>query len=130
MRDLKILVVEDNPLNMELVTDLLENVGYTVIQAENAEKGIELATTDPPPDLILLDIGLPGMDGLTAARLLKQNSLTMSIPIVALTASAMQGDDIEAMEAGCNGFISKPINTREFVKEVTLHIRPYKENSE
>ncbi len=113
----KILVIEDTPVNMELVTDLLEVAGYKVIQAETAETGIERAQAEHP-DLILMDIGLPGMGGLTAAGILKRDQLTKDIPIIALTSHAMQDDEERIMAAGCDGYITKPIDTREFPKTV------------
>ena len=113
----KILLVEDNPVNMELATDLLEVAGYEVFQAGTAEEGCQLAKT-VAPDLILMDVRLPGMDGLTATSLLKQDAATSAIPIIALTAQAMKGDQEKALEAGCDGYITKPIDTREFPKEV------------
>ncbi len=113
----KILVIEDTPVNMELVTDLLEVAGYQIIQAEIAETGIEMARAEAP-DLILMDIGLPGMDGLTATGILKQDQLTKDIPIIALTSHAMKDDEERIMAAGCDGYITKPIDTREFPKTV------------
>jgi CheY-like chemotaxis protein len=113
----KILVVEDNPMNMELATDLLEIAGYAVIQAGTAEEGVSLAKAQTP-DLILMDVRLPGMDGLTATSLLKQDPSTCHIPVFALTAQAMKGDQEKALEAGCNGYITKPIDTREFPNEI------------
>lgn len=113
----KILLVEDNPMNMELATDLLEVAGYAVVQAGTAEEGVAMAKTETP-DLILMDVRLPGMDGLTATGLLKQDPTTQHIPVIALTAQAMKGDQEKALEAGCNGYITKPINTREFPGEV------------
>jgi len=117
----KILVIEDTPVNMELVTDLLEVVGYQVIQAETAETGIERARAEAP-DLILMDIGLPGMDGLTAAGILKRDQLTKDISIIALTSHAMKEDEERIMAAGCDGYITKPIDTREFPKTVASFI--------
>ncbi len=113
----KILIVEDTPVNMELVTDLLEVAGYQVIQAETAETGIERARAEAP-DLILMDIGLPGLDGLTAAGILKRGQLTKDIPIIALTSHAMKDDEERITAAGCDGYITKPIDTREFPKTV------------
>jgi CheY-like chemotaxis protein len=113
----KILVVEDNPMNMELATDLLEIAGYAVIQAGTAEEGVSLAKAQTP-DLILMDVRLPGMDGLAATSLLKQDPATRHIPVFALTAQAMKGDQEKALEAGCNGYITKPIDTREFPNEI------------
>ena len=107
----KILLVEDNPMNRELTIDLLEMAGYTVLQAETAEEGIALARAERPA-LILMDISLPGMDGLNATKILKQGPGTRIIPIVALTAHAMKGDETRALAAGCDGYITKPIDTR------------------
>jgi len=117
----KILIVEDNPMNMELATDLLELAGYVVIQAETAEAGIELAKAESPA-LILMDISLPHMDGLTATGILKQDQSTKDIPIIALTAHAMRNDERRILAAGCDGYIPKPIDTREFPKTVARYI--------
>ena len=113
MCDRTILVVEDNPFNMELAVDVLEVAGYTVLQAEDAERGIALAQGERPA-LILMDVSLPGMDGLTATRALKENPATRDIPIVALTAHAMKGDREKALSAGCQGYIPKPIDVKVF----------------
>jgi putative two-component system response regulator len=113
----KILVVEDNPVNMELVTDLLEVAGFSFEMAMTAEEGIRLAEA-VLPDLILMDIQLPGMDGLEATSILKKNSKTKHIAIVALTAHAMKGDEERALAVGCIGYITKPINTRSFPRMV------------
>ncbi|HLA27336.1 MAG TPA: response regulator [Syntrophales bacterium] len=121
----KILVVEDTPLNMELVTDLLEINGYEVLQAGEAQTGIDLAI-GAQPDLILMDIQLPGMDGLTAIRILKADSRTSAIPVVALTAHAMTGDQEKAELAGCNGYLVKPVDTREFPKQVASFLNSLK----
>jgi len=118
----KILVIEDIAINMELVTDLLELAGYKVLQAETAETGIEMARAESP-DLILMDIGLPGVDGLTATGILKQDRSTKDIPIIALTSHAMKGDEKKILAAGCNGYITKPIDTREFPKIVARLIK-------
>jgi CheY-like chemotaxis protein len=113
----KVLVVEDNETNMELTATLLEIAGFVVLQAETAEDGIRLAQTEAPA-LILMDISLPGMDGLTATRVLRGDPSTHLIPVVALTAHAMKGDGDKALAAGCNGYIPKPIDTRVFSKTV------------
>jgi putative two-component system response regulator len=113
----KILVVEDNPVNMELVTDLLEVAGFPFETAMTAEEGIRLAEA-VLPDLILMDIQLPGMDGLEATSILKKNPKTKHIAIVALTAHAMKGDEERALAVGCIGYITKPINTRSFPRLV------------
>ena len=117
----KILIVEDNPMNMELAMDLLEASGYVVIQAVTAEEGIKLARAEFP-DLILMDVGLPGMDGLKATGVLQQDPATKDIPVIAMTAHAMKGDEKKALTAGCAGYITKPIDTREFPKTVARFI--------
>jgi CheY-like chemotaxis protein len=117
----KILIVEDNPMNMELATDLLDASGYVVIQAGTAEEAVGLAGAESP-DLILLDISLPGMDGLEATGVLKQGPKTKDIPVIAMTAHAMKGDEEKALAAGCAGYITKPIDTREFPKEIARFI--------
>ena len=110
-----ILVIEDNPPNLELTVTLLEAAGFEVIQAATAELGINLAKENPP-DLILMDIGLPGMDGLTATRILLQCGKTKDIPIIALTASV--GAEAEALAVGCRRVIRKPIDTRTFARTI------------
>ena len=117
MTSRSVLLIEDNLMNMELATDLLETAGFEVLKAERAEDGIAKAVAEQP-DIILMDIALPGMDGLEATRRLKQDARTARIPIVALTASAMRGDDSKARLAGCRGYIAKPIDTRRFAKTV------------
>lgn len=109
----EILIIEDNPLNMELARDLLESRGYNVREAVTAQEGIQ-AIRASLPDLVLMDIQLPGMDGLTATRLLRQDETLKNLIIIALTAHAMKGDEQKVMEAGCNGYMSKPIDTRLF----------------
>lgn len=113
----KILIIEDNPNNMKLAQVILETAGHQVLQATNAIDGIEVARTDLP-ELILMDIQLPGMDGLTAARLLKEDVHTSHIKIVALTAFAMKGDDNKMRSAGCDGYIAKPIRYKEFLETI------------
>jgi two-component system cell cycle response regulator len=113
----KILVVDDNPTNLKLVSDVLEFEGYDILKAVDAEEAqVVLAAT--LPDLILMDIALPGMDGLTLTRKLKAEERTRSIRIVALTAFAMKGDDHKAFDAGCDGYITKPIDTRQLRDQV------------
>ena len=116
-----ILVIEDNPINMELVVDVLEAAGYFVLQAVNAEEGLRLAEAKLPA-LILLDISLPGMDGLAATRALKGNPATAHIPLVALTAHVMQGDRERVREAGCDGYLMKPIDVAAFRKDVARFV--------
>jgi two-component system cell cycle response regulator DivK len=112
-----VLVVEDNPVNMRLAHDILEALGYGVLQATDAEAGIALAR-DQRPDLILMDVSLPGMDGLAATSTLKQDPLTSAIPVVALTAHAMRGDAELASSAGADGYLTKPIDLRAFRETV------------
>jgi two-component system, cell cycle response regulator DivK len=104
----RILVVEDNSSNMKLVTFVLESSGHTVLGSADAETGVTLARAEQP-DLILMDIQLPGMDGLQATALLKNDPTTRGIPVVALTALAMKGDEERILEAGCDGYIAKPM---------------------
>lgn len=113
----RVLLIEDNAMNMELATDLLEAAGFQVLKAERAEDGIAMAVVEQP-DIILMDIALPGMDGLEATKRIKQDPRTAWIPVVALTASAMRGDDDRARSAGCCGYIAKPIDTRRFAETV------------
>jgi CheY-like chemotaxis protein len=124
----KVLIVEDNPLNMQLAVDLLEIAGYIPLQATTAEEGIKIARSELP-NLILMDIGLPGIDGLKAAKILKQDLETKHIPVIALTAHAMRGDKEKVKVAGCEGYITKPIDTREFPKNVANYILPQTEGS-
>ncbi len=112
-----VLLVEDNPANMELATDLLEVAGFRVLTAATAEDALVRARADFP-DLVLMDISLPDMDGLAATRWLKADPVTAAIPVVALTAQAMPDDLEKAVAAGCVGYITKPIDTRQFAQTV------------
>lgn len=112
-----VLVVEDTPANIKLATMLLEKDGYRVLQAENGTDGLKLAKLYLP-DIILMDIQLPDMDGLTAVRLLRQEAETKHLKIVALTAFAMKGDERKMLENGCDGYIAKPIRYQSFLDEV------------
>jgi len=114
---MKILIIEDNPANMKLAANVLAKAGYETLEATDAETGIQLAK-DETPGLILMDIQLPGMDGLTAMHLLKGDQNTRDIPIIALTAFAMKGDEQKMLEAGCDGYIAKPIRYKEFLATV------------
>jgi CheY-like chemotaxis protein len=118
----RILIVDDNKTNLKLASDLLSFDGYEILNAGDAESAQELIRSSRP-DLILMDIALPGMDGLTLTRLLKADEATRRIVIVALTASAMKGDDARAREAGCDGYITKPIDTRTFPGAVAEFLR-------
>lgn len=119
----RVLVIEDNEVNLELATDLLEVAGFEVLQALTAETGIELARSQVP-DLIVMDIGLPSMDGLEATRILRADAKTKAIPILAATSHAMKGDREKALAAGCDGYITKPIDTRTFADTVRRFISP------
>ena len=119
----KILVVEDNQDNREMVVKVLKFNGYQVIEAVNGEEGIEKAKTEAPA-LILLDIYLPKMDGYEVARRLKGDTGLRDIPIIALTAHAMKGNREQALAAGCDGYISKPIDIRELPKQIEQFLRP------
>jgi two-component system cell cycle response regulator DivK len=112
-----ILVVEDNPANMKLATTLLAKSGYRVLQASDAGAGLALARARRP-ELILMDIQLPGRDGLTATRELKQDPHLRHIKVIALTAFAMKGDEDEARGAGCDGYITKPYRYRDLLEAV------------
>lgn len=107
-----ILVVDDNPTNLKLISDVLEFEDYTIARAGNAEAALAQIASKLPA-LILMDIQMPGMDGLTLTRQLKADPATRSIPVIAVTSFAMKGDEAKAREAGCDGYITKPINTRE-----------------
>jgi two-component system cell cycle response regulator DivK len=113
----KILMVEDEPKNMKLLRDLLQRFGYETIEAGDGEEGVAL-TRKIKPDLILMDIMMPKLDGLEATRILKADAATRDIPVVALTAFAMSGDRERALEAGCNGYITKPLDVRGLLSTV------------
>jgi len=117
----KILIIEDNLLNLELATDLLEVHGYLVFKAQNAETGLRLARA-AAPDLILMDLSLPGMDGLQATKALKSDPATRHLPVIALTAHAMKGDQEVALKAQCDGYLAKPIDTRSFAETIASFI--------
>ncbi len=117
----KILVVEDNATNMMLAVFLLQSAGHAVLSATDAEAGLTLAR-DEQPELILMDIHLPGMDGLEATALLKQDDATRAIPVVALTALAMKGDEERIRAAGCDGYIAKPMDYQAFLATVAAHL--------
>ena len=118
----RVLIVEDSPLNMELATDLLETAGYAVLQAGDAERGFALLRTEPV-DIVLMDMRLPGMDGIAAVRAIRGDPRFRPLRVVALTAQAMRGDREVAVEAGFDGYISKPIDTRTFVRTVEGFMR-------
>jgi two-component system, cell cycle response regulator DivK len=119
----RVLVVEDNAANLKLATFLLESAGHMVISAPDAEVGLALAR-DEQPNLILMDIQLPGMDGLEATALLKRDPATRDIPVIALTALAMKGDEERIRAAGCDGYVAKPLDYKSFLATVTSHLVP------
>ena len=118
-----VLIVEDNELNMELTTDVLVAAGLKVLQAGDAMQGIELARSRQP-NVILMDISLPGMDGLQATAVLKKDAKTSNIPVIALTAHAMKGDKEKILSAGCDYYLTKPIDGARLVETVVQFVRP------
>jgi two-component system, cell cycle response regulator DivK len=117
----RILIIEDNATNMTLAIFLLQSAGHTVFSATDAEAGLSLAR-DELPNLILMDIQLPGMDGLEATGLLKRDEATRAIPVIALTALAMKGDEERIRAAGCDGYIAKPMRHQEFLATIAAHL--------
>ena len=117
----KVLVIEDNTANMKLATFLLEVMGHTVLGATDAEAGLASARGDHP-DLILMDIHLPGMDGLQATVVLKGDDMTRAIPVIAITALAMKGDEERIRAAGCVGYIAKPLRYQDFLATIAIHL--------
>ncbi len=125
----RILIVDDNPINLKLACDLLVIEGYEIDKANNAEEALALIGKTQF-DLVLMDIELPGMDGLTLTRLIKGNPATQDLTVVALTAFAMKGDDEKAFEAGCSGYITKPIDTRRFPDQIAQYLKQPVSNGE
>ena len=117
----RVLIIEDNEQNLYLITYLLETAGYRVIQAMDGLAGIELAKS-VDPDLILLDIQLPGMDGYAVARELRSHAVLKEVPIVAVTSYAMVGDREATLAAGCNGYLEKPIDPDSFLGDVARYL--------
>ena len=117
----RILLVEDNPINRRLAQFILKSHGYVVYEATTGQEALELARTCLP-DLILMDLQLPGLDGFTATKILKEDASTRHIPIIALTAYAMKGDEEKAQEAGCEGYIPKPIDAKQFPHLVSRYL--------
>ncbi len=118
----KILVVEDNPDNSDLVVDLLSARGHTVIQARDGREGISMARAQCP-DLVLMDISLPVMDGFAATQELKADPALKQMPVIALTAHAMAGDENRALAAGCNGYVTKPIDVKTFAQKIEAFMK-------
>ena len=117
-----ILIVEDDPKSMKLFRDLLQASGYKTIEANNGKQGVEKGKAERP-DLILMDIQMPVMDGFEAVRTLRADEATRNISIIALTAYAMKGDEEKALEAGCDGYITKPIDIKGFLGKVAGYLK-------
>jgi two-component system, cell cycle response regulator DivK len=119
----RILIVEDNPRNLKLVRDVLQVKGYDTLEAGTGEEGVRIATAERP-DLILMDIQLPGMNGIEALHALRGDPATAAIPVIAVTASVMQDDRKTIMAAGFDAYVGKPINLREFLDSVRAALEP------
>jgi CheY-like chemotaxis protein len=119
----RVLVVEDNDMNMQLVEYLLEEGSYQIVKAASGEDALSIARAGHPVDLILMDIHLPGIDGLSVVREMKSDKRTSAAPILALTAHAMRGDRDRFLEAGCDGYLSKPIDVKAFLTSIRQWIR-------
>jgi two-component system, cell cycle response regulator DivK len=117
----RILVVEDNADNMILMNDVLRSLNYEILKAKDGEEGVAMAKANVP-DLILMDLSLPRMDGWTATGLIKAEAALAHIPVIALTAHAMSGDRERALQAGCDDYITKPLNLREFAGKIREHM--------
>ena len=117
---MKILLVEDNELNRDMLTRRLERKAFTVICAKDGQEGIDMAQSENP-DIILMDLSLPVLDGWSAAKKLKADTMTQSIPIIALTAHAMKGDREKALEAGCDDYDTKPIDFERLIEKINNH---------
>jgi len=117
----RILVVEDNEKNMYLIGFILRNSGYEVIEARTGEEGLELAIKEKP-DLILMDFQLPGMDGMETTQKIRESETAGRIPIVALTSYAMTGDKEKALNAGCTGYLEKPINPETIIASLEKYL--------
>jgi len=117
----KILVVEDNEINMYLSCRILKSSGYEVIEARSGEEGVEL-TIKEKPDLIIMDIQLPGIDGLETTKRIRESEADDEIPIIALTSYAMAGDKKKALKAGCTGYVEKPINPDTLLGEIKKYL--------
>lgn len=117
----RILIVEDNPQNMMLIADILLSLNYSVLQAKDGEQGVAMAVSEKP-DLILMDLSLPRVNGWTATRRIKTDETLKDIPVIALTAHAMIGDRERALEAGCDDYLSKPIVIHDLMKKLSDYL--------
>jgi|SRR5437879_7987128 len=120
-----VLVAEDNPINRELLRELLEIRGYSVTEACNGQEALAMVE-QTPPDILLLDIGMPLMDGFAVVRKIRENPRFASLPVVAVTAYAMQGDREKIMNSGFNGYLSKPVDSRSLGEELNRHMNQQK----
>ena len=116
-----ILIVEDDPKSLKLIRDLLRASGYAIIEATDGRQGVEQARAQKP-DLIFMDIQMPVVNGIEATKILKTDRATKDIPIIALTASAMKEDKVKAFQAGCDGYITKPIDIKRFLKKAKEYL--------
>jgi two-component system cell cycle response regulator DivK len=116
-----ILIVDDDPRALKLLRDLLQIRGYTTLEATDGKQGVDMARAKMP-DLIFMDMQMPVMDGFEATNILKANPVTKNIPVIALTALAMQGDREKCMEAGCDDYITKPLDTRAFLAKIKEYL--------
>jgi two-component system cell cycle response regulator DivK len=116
----RVLIVEDNEKSMKLFRDVLQATGYSTLEATTGEEAIELALSQAPA-LVLMDVQLPGIDGVEALERMRQNERTASIPVLALTAQAMSGDRERFLEAGFDGYLAKPVDVRELIQAVREH---------
>lgn len=123
MPEPRVLIVEDNEANLHLMQEVLKPLGYEILVASDGEEGVRLAR-ERLPDLIVMDIQLPKMDGLTATRLIKSTPETCRIPVIAVTAHALLRDKENAQKAGCNDYVTKPLNTRLFREKVRGFLQP------
>jgi two-component system, cell cycle response regulator DivK len=124
----RILIIEDTPANLQLTMAILEGAGHTTLSASTAEQGLRMASAEPV-ELILMDMRLPGIDGMTATRLLKEDPRTRHIPIIALTASAMKGDEQRMRAGGCAGYVAKPIRYQALLQTVDEVLAQHKVGS-
>ncbi|GJQ24630.1 MAG: response regulator [Planctomycetia bacterium] len=122
MPDKNVMVVEDNEKNRKLMRVVLKSKGYAVIEAATGEEALNLLKNQKP-NIILMDIQLPGIDGLTLIKLIKADAMTKEIPIIAVTAYAMKGDEQKILETGCDAYVSKPINTQELPLIIEKYIK-------
>jgi two-component system cell cycle response regulator DivK len=118
----RILIVEDHEDNRRIVRDLLTSVGYELIEAVTGEEGVEFAERHVP-DLILMDIQLPGLDGYEATRRIKSKAELRAIPIIAVTSFALSGDDVKALQAGCDAYVTKPFSPRELLAKIREYLQ-------